>query len=157
MAMALCAGLWRQTHKPGQSLPLSGREWIKDSTSDVTNRGVIIDTMNKDEVTQMEHVKREQNSRPSVGLRKPRQGQGMFSLGGARTHRGKFTWERGCAVRKLKHWMITNGESKKGGFQCFLEERRELAKESCSLFARRADICNFRRGEECLVGKGEQE
>lgn len=91
----------------------SGREWIKDSTLGVTNREVIIDTMSKDEVTQTEHAKRERDSRPSAGLRKPRQGQGMFSLGGARTHRGEFTWERGCAVRKLKHWMITNGESKK--------------------------------------------
>ena len=46
------------------------------------NREVILDTMNTDKVTQTEHVKREQNNRPSVGLRKPRQGQRTLSLVG---------------------------------------------------------------------------
>ena len=51
--------------KPGQSLSLSGREWVKGSTLGVTNGQ--IDTVRKDKVTQVEHAKREQDSAPKCG------------------------------------------------------------------------------------------
>lgn len=124
---SLFAGLWRQTHKPGQSLSLSGREWIKDSTLGVTNGEVIIDTVSKDKVTQMEHVKREQDSAPKCGPEEAQARPGDVQSGwGAEPTEESSRGREDALWESWGVWMITNGESKKREFQCFLEERREL-------------------------------